>query len=391
MTTAPPRPTLGRYAERIAALADDGPAIAAIADGGGWTRTYGRLQPGAEPYALMVFERGADVVRVEAWDGRPPHSPAVRDETIGWLRAARLPDDARLPALPALFAAAGSPVVLRYRPYSRCTVRVDGPEGPRFAKVFCDGQAPRVHLEGRAVFAAAERGELGFAVPRPGRFDEQTGVIWVDPVAGIEARPRLLSPSAQADTADAPRGAALAARMGVAAASLPLSGIRPLRAIGREVAFSKLARRAGELARLAPVLAERVHGLLADLRGLHAGVPQAELRPVHGDLNLGQWLVDGERLALVDFEDLSLGEPERDAGVFLAELDPERAPDAAAAFLAGYESLAGPLDRRLVAAYAALKTIRKSQQAAQALDRSGEQRAAARLDRAARWIAGEWP
>lgn len=386
MTTAPPRPTLGRYAERIATLADDDPALAAIADGGGWTRTYGRLEPGAEPYALMVFERGAEVVRVEAWEGRPPGGGALRHNAIGWLRAARLPDDPRLPALPALFAAAPSPVVMRYRPYSRCTLRVDGPDGPRFAKVFCDGQAPRVHLEGRAVWQAAERGELAFAAPRPGRFEERSGVIWQQEVAGAEARSRILSPD----------GVGLAERMGAAAASLALSSVRPLRAIGRETAFSRLARRADELVRLAPSLGDRVYALLDDLRELHARVPPRRLRPVHGDLNLGQWLADGDRLGLVDFEDLSLGEPERDAGVFLAELgtyDPARAPigELARAFVAGYESVAGPIDPTLVAAYAALKTIRKAQQAAKTLDVDGERRAARRLDRAAQWVEGDWP
>lgn len=386
MTTAPPRPTLGRYAGRIAALADDAPALAAIADGDGWARTYGRLEPGSEPYALMVYERGPEVVRVEAWETHPPHGEAVRHEAIGWLRCGRLPHDPRLPGLPALFAAPGQLTVIRYRPYSRCTARVDGPDGTLFAKVFCDGQAPREHLEGLAVWEAAQRGELAFAAPRPARFDEDTGVLWQEPVAGVEARPRLLSQD----------GPALAERMGAAAASLSVSSLRPLRAIGRETAFSRLARRADELARLAPALADRIFELLAGLRELYTGVPARELRPVHGDLNLGQWLTDGERLGLVDYEDLSLGEPERDVGVFLGEvgaLDPAKAPvqGLSEAFVAGYESVGGPLDRRLLAAYAALKTMRKAQQAARSLDPNGERRAAKRLERAALWIAGEWP
>jgi len=105
--------------------------------------------------------------------------------------------------------------------------------------------------------------------------------------------------------------------------------------------------------------------LLTHLAAIHADADPSRLRPIHGAPHAHQWLDDGERLGLVDFDGLAWGDPELDVATFMAELDFEdweTAPVAAinAHFLAGYEAVAGPLDERLLYAYRAHKRLSKA-------------------------------
>lgn len=51
-----------------------------------------------------------------------------------------------------------------------------------------------------------------------------------------------------------------------------------------------------------------------------------EYRPLHGSLHSKQWLIDGHRLALVDFDRAAMGHPELDAATLIAEFDYEPDP-----------------------------------------------------------------
>jgi hypothetical protein len=92
-----------------------------------------------------------------------------------------------------------------------------------------------------------------------------------------------------------------------------------------------------------------------------------------------QWLADGERLGLVDFDRFCLGDPELDAATFVAEIDcedPATTPREVlgAAFLRGYADMAGPLEPDLLTAYLAHKRLAKAEKAARKPHRRGRTR-----------------
>jgi aminoglycoside phosphotransferase (APT) family kinase protein len=114
---------------------------------------------------------------------------------------------------------------------------------------------------------------------------------------------------------------------------------------------------------------------------------------VHGALHVSQWLEHGDRLALLDYDSLALGDPELDAATFLADLDVEnreRVPvdRLGTTFLAGYEETAGPLDSRLLAAYRAHRRLEKALRVARALRPDGDRKAERRLRLALECVEG---
>ncbi len=136
-----------------------------------------------------------------------------------------------------------------------------------------------------------------------------------------------------------------------------------------------------KLAQAAPSAAAAAAALLSELEAAHAAAPDTDLRPIHGAPHPHQWLNNHGRLALVDFDRLSLGPVEIDAATFLAELDfesgaPDHVPQVAAAFLGAYAEGVGGCDRRVLAIYRMHKHLAKAYKVALSLTLGRETRAA---------------
>ncbi len=228
------------------------------------------------------------------------------------------------------------PGTVRYHPGRRLTVR----DGDRFGKI---GVGPELLTAQRELWA--HRHELGFAVAEPLGYEGD--ILWLAAVPGVRPDP---TPE-------------LAARMGAALATLHRSSVRP--ATARET-----PDHATELIRRVPALRDRVLELLAD------PPPPGPPRPIHGAPHPPQWLLDGDRLGLIDFDRFALGDPEADVAAFMeaaaAEDDGE---PVAAAFARGY----GALDPRRLDYYRRERRVAKALRAASALRPDGDARAARRL------------
>jgi len=377
-------PAHGRYGTRLAALrADEAvlPPVLRVAEplglahgGQRLERDYARFHPQREPFATLVLRDVREpVLRVEAYDARPaardPREGVVESDA-GWLRVSSIASDPALPGLSDLLACPAPREVVRYRPYRRCTVRFDG----GYAKVFADRRGERLVEEAKRLWAAAESGELAFAVPCPEHYDPSGRTLWQTRVPGRPVPSEM-------------QGNALATRMGRALASLAEARLEPRRAITPGAALARSARLGRSLARTVPAAEREVEELLARLQGAHAVAARTPLRPVHGSPHPGQWLDAEERLGLVDFDGLALGEPELDAAAVLAALefeDPERVPVArlSAAFLAGYRERGAELDPALIAIYRAHRRLAKAVRVACSLRPDGDVRAARHLARA---------
>jgi Phosphotransferase enzyme family len=378
--------------DALTLLADDAPIVALIdavgesrgwwIGGRSWRREYGRLDLGGDSFVTLLFESGStralqqELCTVDVWSVRPS-AEALQLDGVGWVTMRRFPDDDRLPTLPAVLSEPGDVEVLRYRPGKRCTLRVVSPaHGSRFVKVFAHGaEGVAMHADACAIWAAASAGELGFAVAPPIRWDAATSSFWQGAVAGESATTVLFG-------AD---GASLAVAMGEAASTLTTSALRPSRQAGRTRQMKRSAKYADRIAAAFAELRNPLDELLARLADLHAGDTDDRLRPIHGAPHPHQWLLDGDRLGLVDFDGFALGPPELDVATFVAEMEyenPDRMPVAAIidGFRTGYEHGAGPLDDRILRAYLAHKRLAKAQRNARAIRPDNDLRAAAAIE-----------
>ncbi len=386
-----------RHRERIAALRGGDVVLGALAEAGSssssrrtWRRTFGRIELDREHYATLVLERDQpqEIVLVEAFEARPERRPdecaVIRAPDVGWLRIVPFDRDPRLSTLATVTAEAERSDVVRYRPYRRCTLRITDREGVRFVKVFADGRGDSIHAAGVALWTAHRRGELPFAVPRPGAYSARTRTVWQSVARGAPAVTHLYGG----------QGGELAGRIGGAAAALTRSRVAPAARYDAAAQLADSHRKATELLRLVPRLAPAVELVLDELRALHDRIGVRRPRPIHGAPHPNQWLLRGDRLGLVDFDRVALGDPERDAATFMAELDFEDRTAVAVdelngAFLSGYEDVAGPLDPSLLRAYRAHKRLAKALRTARALRPDGDERADRHLARAAECLATE--
>jgi Phosphotransferase enzyme family len=385
-----------RYRDRLTLLSSDAlltQTITAVGSDRGWwpelswSRMSARFAPDGRPFGHFLFSHHGPpqaICRVEAFDDRPApadaDAPCVRT-AAGWLRLSRFPCDAELPALPALLAAPGRATVVRYHPGSRCTIRVEQDAHTRFAKVYAGNRGRRVHDAGIALWEAVHCGRLELIVAQPDRWDPQTRTLWQHELAGAPVRDRLSGPD----------GGLLAHRIGRALASLTRVHLPVVDADLADGAaqMRRSARHGAELSRLVPRLAASTAALLERLAAVHAqAVPRAST-PIHGAAHPNQWLDDGSQLGLVDFDRLSIGDPEIDAGVFLGDLEADGSlkpsvAETGRAFLAGYEEVAGTLDRRLVLANQVHQQLSSALRAARSVRADGDDRAERKLRRAIR-------
>lgn len=388
-----------RYRARLVALATDSALGRALAEAAqqrawwpapaSWSRRYTQFNPYEQPFARLVCAaqgRPQALCHVDVFEVAPQVHSAddylVFDATVGWLRLRRFPMDDTLTTIKAVLALPGQPTVVQYWPERRCTMRFDAAGQTRFAKIYPKkflrrGRGAAIHDVGVALWEAAARGDVDFAVPCPERWDASTQTLWQAQLPGTPAVHRLLGSE----------GCRMAQHMGQAAASITRCALAPCRVFDRTEQLKDSLEYGHDLVRRVPYLAVAVEALLLRLQRAHTALAVQPLRPVHGDMHADQWLEDEGRLGLVDFDDVSLGDPERDAAFFMVQLAAEYGLHAAlapvaAAFLAGYESVAGSLDRALLRTYMAHKWLSKALKAARTLQPDGDTQAVRHLRRA---------
>lgn len=342
-----------------------------------WQRRWGRVDDPASGRARMVFQADNHpswlcTIDVGATGG-------IADPVLGPIRVTLFPEDRRLPTLAGVMDDHIGAHVIRYRPGKRCTIRT-AERCPRYIKVFGDGRARRLHAEGMELWEASQRDAFGFTVARPLGFDPRDRCYTQAAVTGHPV----------VDELHGPDGPALAHRLGYACASIPTSGLRPRTGLGPSTELARTHRRAAELAAYVPALRDRIQLFLAALERLHHELVEATSRPIHGSPHPDQWLTSGQSLGLVDFDRLSLGDPELDVATFTTEVELEaidNRADVAASFQNGYRERYGPLDFRRLVAYRAHKRFAKVHRTAKAIRVDGDERAAVQLEAAVEAIS----
>ncbi|MDH5586872.1 MAG: aminoglycoside phosphotransferase family protein [Nitrospirota bacterium] len=386
-----------RYHHQLAHLSDDVFLIQLINDIGEhcgwwhpdrpWTRLSGKFNPRQEVFATLVYhttDTPQELCLIEVSSQSPqgdiPEQSCIFLDHVGWFRFTRFPEDPALPMLASVLTEGTLERVVQYLPHHRCTIqfRQIENEGPGFAKVFDSHIGRRIHSDGVALWQVALEGDLGFAVPRPTRWDDHTLTLWQMAVKGQSITIAQLFDS---------NGPTLAYTMGQAIASLHQSRLTPSILFDKETVLQQAKRHGTILVHREPHLRHEVHSILNQLENLHSRTLPQKLVPLHTDLHPVQWLEHETGLGLVDFDRLALGDPEYDVASFLTELEFKdkgrgRMIHVMDAFRRGHESVAPPLHDSLLHAYRAQKWLAKALRALGKIHIDGVLRATQCLEQA---------
>ncbi len=327
------RPAAGVFA--IATLSGDGELEAT------YRRHYGEASRAAAYLAdercLVEFFPADWMLPSLAWIVDPLHA---RDLLTS------LPD----PAVSRAFASGCEVTLLTYRPHTRAVVCYT-PAGASSAggtavvgKIYRSASKARTVWNNlRALHAQAAASEL--VLPKPLALVEERGLLLMERLAGPSLRQVLERDSTPAsiDKVAQHAAGALAALHALDSESLKVK----VRTLAREVRRTR--EQAERVAAVAPLLAQQV---AASLDRLAPSIPRASsdaLRVAHADYALHQLLLlRRDRVGMLDFDKLSLGDPALDVSCFNAKVHRDAArtgrPELrrlAASFLAEYERRSG--------------------------------------------------
>lgn len=372
-----------RYRDRLALLADR-TALSEVLGVG--SRHYGRFHPGDPVWAVVVTELAAGGLRtVEFSADRLPGSSL--HPLLGPFRVSEPGGDPALPALGRLTSALAECRMLRYRPGTRCTLRTTRDGSEWIVKVLAAGPGTaatvaRMDRQQRALAEAADTGAVSFRIADAGPSDPAQGSLWQSVVPGRPIESILLGPD----------GPDLAFRLGRAIAELAAAPLDEVSGPAIDEAESQLARTDRAIDQLVgrvPTLAGPAGRVRQALAEQHRRLRPRPMVPVHGAPHMHQWLIDGDRLALIDFDRFHRGDPELDIATLVAELETESRMTAPvdqieSAAVAGYETVGGALDPERLRLYRLHKRLAKATRTAWALRPDGDRRAAQHLDRVAR-------
>jgi hypothetical protein len=325
----------------IETLIDADPIPALLGEDRGWTRVYGRTHGAAQATLVYEPETGSDGARcVQIGGGGEPVKGLGQVSSAPWW------SDAALPALAGLRARHPGLRPIRYRPGKRCTLKLEA-DRPLFIKCVADDRGCRINADARLLNQASRQGLLTFNVARPAGWLPGIRVIAQHVITGNPVVPRIW------------HDVGLAHRLGEANASIAAASLR----LSTRFTYADQMQRT---AKYASRLAKRVAGadaLLTDIMSTLGGVAPGDAdRPIHGAPHAHQWLDGPDGIGLVDFDRLSLGDPELDVATFVAEADFEDAPGArlaAETYASAFEAC-WPLNTRLVQAYRAHKHVAKA-------------------------------
>ncbi|MBO0797972.1 MAG: phosphotransferase, partial [Blastocatellia bacterium] len=215
-----------------------------------------------------------------------------------------------------------SPV--QYRPERACTVRVNlhlrnvrtaaGESLVLFGKTYCQAEGEAAWLGLQTLWNSEARREGRIAIPRPLAYQAEIKTLWQ---CGLEGKPL------NEFNVCSGRFGELLEQAGSTLAELhrtPPGQIAAAPVVATSDIVSQLETAAHLLGRLPLKRSEELRSVIGKLTALSECAVSGLIATLHGDLHLKNLLVTKERIVLLDLDNLSLGDPLRELGSFIASL-----------------------------------------------------------------------
>jgi aminoglycoside phosphotransferase len=221
--------------------------------------------------------------------------------------------------------------VVNYRPEQRCTARLTVPQPGNapavtlFAKTFRDGAGATIFRRMRRLHSACS-GALH--IPAPLAYDAELKTLWLEAIPGV--------PLVQAMAGGSRGNLACGVARGLAA--LHRTELPDVPSIGLGGQLAEADKKVAKLSAAYPSHAGPLLDLARALRAAADRLPAPQQALIHGDFHAGQWLAEGEEVALVDFDELAYGDPSQDFASFAVDLRLRASPALAASFCAALRS-----------------------------------------------------
>jgi len=331
--------------------------------------------PALPPFALLSFKANGDVEQDYREHYTASDAPVKFLDDLGVL-VEFFPMDWKLPGLrlgtdmtrmaPLLDEAAGktpaggsrpgtwSYTVPRYHPRVRCVFQYtnggtpEQPTRPIIGKTYSRAKkAKKVwSVLGALHEFAAARGE--WRVPEPLAYVDDANFMLMEFVSGT-AMAHVIC----AEQADPGHCATMVETAGRIVAEMHKLPMRDLPAREVEKGRNKTRWRTERMKGFIPELAREIVDLLDEIDARADDAPPPRETFIHGSPSPKQFLVDGERMSLLDFDGAHIGDPALDVAVFLATMCKYRQKAADPSVLEG-------LDERFLEAYASVSGDRET-------------------------------
>jgi phosphotransferase family enzyme len=286
---------------------------------------------------LFAIAKNAPLVDTGFGDG-VFHVPAM--EAVVWV----FPNDRKLTGLPALVDPEGlrerflpeimggsfdnewsifelESIPVHYVPERACTLRVKlGLRSERtaetetrvlFGKTYCSGEGEAAWHRLQTLWDSEARREGRLLIAQPLAYHPEISTLWQGGLVGktlneVDASSGLFFESL--------------ANAGSAVAELHRTSVPSAPSITTGEIISKLEASAALLCRLSPNLRDELGSSIKDLIAVSDRIGLGPIATLHGDLHLKNLFVTDDRVALIDLDNLSRGDPLRDVGSFVASL-----------------------------------------------------------------------
>ncbi|ESS67577.1 putative aminoglycoside phosphotransferase [Methyloglobulus morosus KoM1] len=206
--------------------------------------------------------------------------------------------------------------IINYRPEIRCTYRYDfqrlsGNKKAVYGKTFVDNKGAEIQHRIVTLYKHAENNPESFVIPSPLGYDENLNTLWLDGLSGQSLLEHISDKNAD-------RLMAQLARHLVDFQDVAMTG---LAVISEEDMLVEIQKKVVKLQNVFQDLSIRFERLVNQLYCEKANLPLLANRLSHGDFHIQQLLLmKADRIALFDFDELTVASPLMDMANFSADL-----------------------------------------------------------------------